>query len=53
VKILFNDGNERVGRRCTPDLRLDCILTSTQKVLDAQVPLSAFEEDLGLPAIFL
>ena len=53
MKLLFDDGNEHVGRHGAPDLRLHRILAGAQKALDAQVLLDPLEEQLDLPAIFV
>ena len=53
MKFFLNDGNEHVGGHGAPDLRLDCVLAVAQKLLDAQVLLDPFEEQLDLPAAFV
>ena len=51
--FFLNDGDEHVGGYGAPDLRLDCVLAVAQKLLDAQVLLDPFEEQLDLPAAFV
>ena len=53
MKFLLNDGNEHLGEHGAPNLRLDCVLAVAQKLLDAQVLLDPFEEQLDLPAAFV
>ncbi len=49
MKFFLNDGNQHVGGHGAPDLRLHCVLARAQKLLDAQVLLDPFEEQLDLP----
>ena len=51
--FFLNDGDEHVGGYGAPDLRLDCVLAVAQKLLDTQVLLDPFEEQLHLPAAFV
>ncbi len=53
MKFLLNNGNQHVGGNGAPDLRLDGVLAVAQKLLDAQVLLDPFEEQLDLPAAFV
>ena len=53
MKLFLNNGDEHVGGHGAPDLRLDRVLAVAQKLLDAQVLLDPFEEQLDLPAAFV
>ena len=53
MKFFFNNGDEHVGGHGAPNLRLDCVLAVAQELLDAQVLLDPFEEQLDLPATFV
>ena len=53
MKFLFDNGNQNVGRHGAPDLRLDGVLAVAQELLDAQVLLDPFEEQLDLPAVLV
>ena len=53
MKFFLNNGDEHVGGHGAPDLRLDRVLAVAQKLLDAQVLLDPFEEQLDLPAAFV
>ena len=53
MKFLLDDGNQYVSRHGAPDLRLDGVLAVAQELLDSQVLLDPFEEQLYLPAIFV
>jgi hypothetical protein len=53
LQLLFDDGDQHIGTHCAPDLGLHSILACAQKVLDAQVLLDPFEEELDLPAVFV
>ena len=50
MKLLLDDGDEHVGGHGAPDLRLDRVLARAEKLLDAQMLLDLFEEQLHLPA---
>ena len=43
MKFLFDDDDEHVGGDGAPDLRLDCVLAVSEKLLDAQVLLDPLE----------
>ena len=53
MKFFLNNGDEHVGGDGAPDLRLDRVLAVAKKLLDAQVLLDPFEEQLDLPAAFV
>jgi len=53
LQLLLDDGNEHVDGHGAPNLRFDCVLTGAQKLLDAQVLLDPFEEQLDLPTVFV
>ena len=53
MKFFLNNGDEHVGGHGAPDLRLDRVLAVAKKLLDAQVLLDPFEEQLDLPAAFV
>ena len=53
MKLFLNNGNEHVGRHGAPDLRLHCFLAVAQKLLDTQLLLDPFEEQLDVPAAFV
>ena len=53
MEFFLNNGDEHVGGHGAPDLRLDCVLAVAKKLLDAQVLLDPFEEQLDLPAAFV
>lgn len=53
MKFFLNNGDEHVGGHGAPDLRLDRVLAVAQKLLDTQVLLDPFEEQLDLPAAFV
>ena len=50
MKLLPGNGDQHVRGHGAPDLRLDRVLARAQEVLDAQVLLDPFEEQLHLPA---
>ena len=50
-KTFFGNRDQHVSADRDPDLRLDCVLGSTQKRLDPQVLLDPFEEQFDLPAL--
>ncbi len=52
MKLLLDNGNQHIGRRGAPGLRLDGVLAVAQEFLDSQVLLEPFEEQFDLPAIF-
>ena len=47
---LFDDGDEHVDRDGDPDLRLHGVLGCAEELLDPQMLLDPFEEQLDLPA---
>ena len=51
MKLLLDDGDEHVGADWAPDLRLHRVLAGAQKLLDSQMLLDPFEEQLDLPAV--
>ncbi len=53
MKFFLNKGDEHVGEHGAPDLRLDRVIAVSKKLLDAQVLLNPFEEQLDLPAAFV
>lgn len=53
MKFLFDNGNQHVSRDRTPDLGLDSVLAVAKELLDSQMLLDPFEEQLDLPAVFV
>ena len=53
MKLLFDDGNEHVGKYGAPDLRLHRVLAGAQKTLDTQVLFDPLEEKFDLPTILV
>ena len=51
MKFFLNNGDEHVGGNGSPNLRLDRVIAVAQELLDAQVLLDPFEEQLDLPAV--
>ena len=49
MQLLFDDGDQHIGRNCAPDLRLHSVLAGAQEFLDAQMLLDPLEEQLYLP----
>lgn len=47
MKLLLDDGDG------APDLRLHCVLARAQELLDPQMLLDPFEEQLDLPTILV
>ena len=50
IQLLPDDGDQHVGGNGAPDLRLHRVLAGAQEVLDTQMLLDPFEEQLDLPA---
>ena len=53
MKLLFDDGDEYIGRHGAPDLCLHCVFARAEKFLDAQVLLDPFEEQFDLPTLLV
>ena len=47
--LLFGDGAQHAGGHGAPDLRLHRVLARDQKMLDEQMLLDPFEEQIHLP----
>jgi hypothetical protein len=53
AQTLFDDGDQHVSGDRSPYLRLDRVLGRSEERFDAQMLLDPFEEQLGLPALFV
>ena len=53
LKLLSETGDQHISGNGTPDPHLNCILAVSDKMLDAQMLLGPFEEQLDLPAVLV
>ena len=53
MKLLLDDGDAHVGGHGAPDLRLHRVLAGAQELLDSQVPLDPFEDQLHLLSVLV
>ncbi len=51
MQTFLRNGDQHIGAHRNPDLRLHGVFAGAQKLLDAQVLLDPFEEQLDLPAL--
>ena len=53
MQLLLDNGNQHVSGHSAPNLRLDRVLAGAQKLLDTQMLLDPFEEQLDLPTVLV